>query len=69
MIHFNGGTVALGTSISPLGAYAGYLLLNSGNVWLAACFLTLTTVYFSILTTMLVRYIVNYRRRTLRGTV
>lgn len=63
MIHFNGGTVSLGTSLSPLGAYAGYLLLQSGNFWLAVCFLVLTALYFFIASAMLVRYIINYRRR------
>ena len=62
MINFNGGTVALGTSISPLGAYAGYLLLHSGNVWLAACFLALTLASFSISVAMLARFVVNMRR-------
>ena len=62
MINFNGGTVSLGTSISPLGAYAGYLLMHSGNFWLAVCFLALTTIYFSIVLAMLCRYIINYRR-------
>jgi len=65
MINFNGGTVSLGTSISPLGAYAGYLLMHSGNFWLAVCFLALTTIYFSIVLAMLCRYIINYRRSML----
>lgn len=62
MINFNGGSVALGTSISPLGAYAGYLLMNSGNFWLAICFLALTTIYFSIVLATLCRYVINFRR-------
>jgi len=62
MINFNGGSVALGSSISPLGAYAGYLLMHSGNFWLAICFLTLTLVYFFIVLATLCRYIINFRR-------
>lgn len=62
MINFNGGSVALGTTISPLGAYAGYLLLQSGNFWLAVCFLVLTSVYLCIVVATLCRYFINYRR-------
>ena len=62
MIHFNGGTVSLGTSLSPLGAYAGYLLMQSGNVWLAVLFLVLTSAYVLIMSATLCRYIINYRR-------
>ena len=42
--------------------YAGYLLLHSGNFWVAVCFLALTGVYFFITMTTLCRYIINYRR-------
>ena len=52
----------LGTSITPLGVYAGYLLLHSGNFWIAVCFLALTCVYFLIATTTLCPYIINYHR-------
>ncbi len=68
MIHFNGGTVGLGTSFSPLGFYAGYLLMHSGNFWIAICFLALTVTYTCILAAMLTRYFINYRR-TRRGLV
>ena len=68
MIHF-GGTVSLGTSLSPIGAYAGYLLLHSGNYWLAVCFLALTAVYFFVAGTMLLCYIINYRRLVRRGAI
>ena len=61
MIHF-GGTVSLGTSFSPLGMYAGYLLMQSGNFWLAVCFLALTTIFFFVGTASLCRYVINYRR-------
>jgi hypothetical protein len=61
MIHF-GGTVSLGASLSPLGAYAGYLLLQSGSFWLAVCFLTLTSVFFLVATAALCRFFVNYYR-------
>ncbi|MBI5470124.1 hypothetical protein HY968_02265 [Candidatus Kaiserbacteria bacterium] len=62
MLNFNGGTVGLGTSISPLGVYAGYLLLHSGNYWIAVCFLALTATYFILMAAMICRYIINYRR-------
>lgn len=62
MIHFNGGTVSLGTSLSPLGMYAGYLLLHSGNFWLAVCFLTLAGALFLAGLASICRYFVNLRR-------
>ena len=46
----------------PLGLYAGYLLLHSGNFWIAVCFLALTTVSFLLVITTLCRYVINYRR-------
>lgn len=66
MINFNGGSVALGSSISPLGIYAGYLLLHSGNFWLAVCFLVLTGTYSFIVISTLCRFIINYRRNAHR---
>ena len=62
MFNFNGGTTLSGTSLTPLGLYAGYLLMNSGNFWVAVCFLLLTTLYFLIVVCMLSRYIINYHR-------
>ncbi|OGG52881.1 hypothetical protein A3H16_03380 [Candidatus Kaiserbacteria bacterium RIFCSPLOWO2_12_FULL_53_8] len=62
MLNFNGGTTISGTSLTPLGMYAGYLLMHSGNFWLAVCFLALTSIYFLIVITTLCRYIINYRR-------
>lgn len=62
MIHFNGGTVSLGSSLSPLGMYAGYLLMQSGNFWLALCFLFLTALFFLIGLTALCRYAINFYR-------
>lgn len=62
MFNFNGGTTLSGTSLTPLGLYAGYLLMNSGNFWVAVCFLGLTTIYFLIVVCTLTRYIINYRR-------
>ena len=62
MINFNGGTVGLGASISPLGMYAGYLLMHSGNYWMAISFLVLTGIYFTIVAATLCRYIINARR-------
>jgi len=71
MINFNGGTVGLGTSLSPLGVYAGYLLMHSGNYWVAICFLVLTGIYFGIVAATVCRYIINYRRNAhlVRGDV
>ena len=62
MLNFNGGTTIGATSLSPLGMYAGYLLMHSGNFWIALCFLALTGVYFLIVVTTLCRYIINYHR-------
>jgi heme/copper-type cytochrome/quinol oxidase subunit 2 len=62
MLNFNGGTTISGTSLSPLGMYAGYLLMQAGNFWLAVCFLALTVIYVLIVITTLCRYIINYRR-------
>lgn len=62
MFNFNGGTVGLGTSLSPLGVYAGYLLMHSGNFWIAVCFLVLTSAYLLLVIAMLCRYTINYRR-------
>lgn len=67
MPHFNGGTVGIGPSLSPLGMYAGYLLMRSGNHLIATCFLVLTIVCFVIVAATLCRYIINYRRATLRA--
>ena len=61
-MNFHGGTTLSGTSLTPLGLYAGYLLMNSGNFWIALCFLALTTLYFLIVVCMLTRFIINYRR-------
>src|SRR3989344_2850413 len=61
IIHF-GGTVSLGTSLSPLGMYAGYLLMQSGNFWLALCFLVLTTIFFLVSIASLCRYVINFHR-------
>jgi hypothetical protein len=71
MINFNGGTVGLGTSLSPLGIYAGYLLVHSGNYWMAISFLALTVTYFGIIAATLCRYVINYRRNAhlIRGGV
>lgn len=62
MINFNGGTVGLGTSLSPLGLYAGYLLMHYGNFWLALCFLALTSAYLLLVLATMCRYFINYRR-------
>ncbi len=48
--------------MTPLGVYAGYLLLRSGNVWLALCFLVVTGLCFLVVLLMICRYIINYRR-------
>lgn len=62
MLNFNGGTAGLGAPLSPLGVYAGYLLMHSGNFWIAICFLVLTSIYLLLVIGTLCRYIVNYRR-------
>ena len=62
MINFNGGSVSLGQSLSPLGLYAGYLLLHSGNFWLAICFLVLSGFYLVVVAASVCRYVINYRR-------
>ena len=62
MINFNGGAVGLGNSLSPLGMYAGFLLMHSGNFWLAVCFLVLTSIYCLVLAAMLCRYCINFYR-------
>lgn len=68
MLSFNGSTGILGTSLSPLGMFAGYLLLHSGNSWIAIAFLFLTGLYLLIAVTTLVRYAINYRRAALERT-
>ena len=67
MPNFNGGTVGLGTSLSPLGVYAGYLLMHSGNYWVAVCFLALSGISFLIIMAMLCRYTINYYRNYRRN--
>ncbi|MDO8514319.1 MAG: hypothetical protein Q7S50_02125 [bacterium] len=62
MLNFNGGTGISGTSLTPLGMYAGYLLMHSGNFWIAVCFLALTGAYLLIVITTLCRYVINYHR-------
>ena len=62
MLNFNGGTTVAGTSFAPLGIFAGYLLMHSGNFWIAVAFLALTGIYFLIVMATLCRYIINYRR-------
>jgi hypothetical protein len=61
-MNFNGGTTFSGSSFSALGMYAGYLLMQSGNFWIAVCFMVVTTVYFLITVCTLIRYAINYRR-------
>ena len=55
-------TTFSGASLSPLGIYAGYLLMHSGNFWVAVFFLAVTTLYFLITLTTLIRFCINYRR-------
>lgn len=62
MMNFNGGTTVSGTSIASLGMYVGFLLLHAGDIAIAICFLVLTTAYFVIIVTTLIRYVINYRR-------
>ena len=67
MIFFNGNSGMLGNSLSPLGLYAGYLLLHSGNLWLAVGFLGLSIVFLFLGLTTLCRFVINYHRQTLTG--
>ncbi|MCC7500508.1 hypothetical protein IT396_01755 [Candidatus Nomurabacteria bacterium] len=60
MLSFNSGTGI--SSISPLGAYVGYLLVDSGNVWVGAIFLLLTAFCFFLTASAFCRFIINYRR-------
>ncbi len=62
MLNFNGGTGVAGTSIAPMSMFAGYLLLESGDVALAICFLILSSLYFLFVICTLCRYFINYRR-------
>lgn len=62
MLNLNGGTTFSGSSLSALGMYAGYLLMQSGNFWIAVCFMVVTTVYFLLTVCTIIRFVVNYRR-------
>lgn len=62
MFNLNGGTTFSGSSLSALGMYAGYLLMQSGNFWIAVFFMMVTTTYFLITLCTLIRYIINYQR-------
>ncbi|RJQ35614.1 hypothetical protein C4568_00660 [Candidatus Parcubacteria bacterium] len=62
MLNFNGGTTISGTSIATLGLFVGSMLLRSGDVVIAICFLVLTTAYVLLMLATLCRYVVNYRR-------
>ena len=62
MLNFNGGTAVSGTSIASMGIYVGSLLLRSGDVAIAICFLTLSVVYLLIVLATVCRYVINYRR-------
>ena len=61
MLNFNGSTIASG-SMTPLGMYAGYLLLHSGDFILALGFLALAGISFVLVVATLSRYIINYQR-------
>jgi len=62
MLNFNGGTAVSGTSIASTGVYAGVLLLRSGDLAVAVCFLLLTGIYIAIIIATLCRYVINYHR-------
>ena len=62
MMNFNGGTTISGTSIASLGLFIGSMLLRSGDIAIALCFLALTVIYCLLVLTTLCRYIINYRR-------
>ena len=61
-MNLNGGTVISGASISSMGVYVGTLLLDSGDIAIALCFLMLTSIYLLIVIATLFRYVINYRR-------
>ncbi len=61
-MNLNGGTVISGASISSMGVYVGTLLLDSGDIAIALCFLMLTSIYLLIVIATLCRYVINYRR-------
>src|SRR3989344_5330377 len=48
-MNLNGGTVISGASISSMGVYVGTLLLDSGDIAIALCFLMLTSIYLLII--------------------
>ena len=62
MLNFNGGTSIAGTSLAPLSGYAGYVLMQSGNIVISICFLVVTGLYLLIVLSTLCRYIINYQR-------
>ena len=62
MLNFNGGTSVAGTSVASMGLYVGSLLLHSGDLAIAICFLVLTSVYLLVAMMTLCRYVINYRR-------
>ncbi len=62
MFNFHGGTAGVGGAITPLGVYAGYLLVTTGNFWLGIAFLVLTSMFFVLILATLCRYVINYRR-------
>ena len=61
-MNLNGGTVISGASISSMGVYVGTLLLDSGDIAIALCFLMLTSIYLLIVIATLCRYVINYHR-------
>jgi len=60
MLSFNSTGIG---SITPLGLYAGYLLTNSGNIWVCTAFLVVTACCFFLSMSSLCRFIINNYRR------
>lgn len=59
MLSFNSANIS---SVTPLGLYAGYLLVGSGNIWVGAALLGVTCLSFFLTIGSLCRLIINYRR-------
>jgi hypothetical protein len=62
MLSFNSTNIG---SVTPLGLYAGYLLVGSGNLWVGAAFLLVSVLCFFISMSALCRFIINVRRHGL----
>jgi hypothetical protein len=62
-MNFHGGTMISAASAAPLGATAGYLLLDSGNIWIGVAFLAISMFSALLMIATLTRYVINIRRQ------